>query len=249
MSERRLKQASELIKSKRSLSVQDLMDHFKVSDMTIRRDLLKLEQTGEFRRFHGGVRHVTEAPLDVREGHHGSEKRRIAEYCLSLIQPLDTIILDSSTTTNQIAAALADSEIRDITVITNSLSAAHLLRNMEHITIMMCGGEMRKTSQSFIGSTARSFFENIYVNKAFISTGGITLKGFTTSNYAEAEIKHCMAEASEMTYILADSSKFDQRSLHLFAPLESADMIVTDTNITEEWAQTIEKCGIELVKV
>jgi DeoR family fructose operon transcriptional repressor len=249
MSERRLKLASELIKKKKSLSVQDLMEHFEVSDMTIRRDLLKLEKTGEFRRFHGGVRYLNETPLDMRESHHGLEKRRIADYCLTLIQPFDTIILDSSTTTYQIAAAMADSQIRDITVITNSLNAAYQLRNMEHITLMMCGGEMRKTSKSFIGSISREFFKNINVNKAFISTGGITLKGFTTHNYAEAEIKHCMTQASEMTYILADSSKFDQRSLHLFAPLESANRIVTDNNLSDEWVQKIEKCGIELIKV
>lgn len=249
MADKRLEKASELIKQKGSLSVQELMDYFQVSDMTVRRDLQKLEQTGKFQRFHGGIRYIDEPPLDQREAHQFTEKQRIAQYCLTLIQPRDTIILDSGTTIYQLASALADSQIRDITVITNSLTAAYRLRHVEGITLIMCGGELRRSSQSFVGSTARDFFENIYVNKAFIATGGITEKGFSTANFAEAEIKLCMAKASESTFIVADSSKFGHRSLNLFAPLTSADRIITDTNAPDEWQDILTKHGVELVKV
>lgn len=248
-SEHRLQLASEMIKQKGSLSVQELMDYFQVSDMTVRRDLQKLEKTGEFRRFHGGIRYLDEPPIPMRETYRGAEKQRIADYCLSLIQPNDTIILDSGTTTYQIAVSLAKSDIQNVTVVTNSLNAAHELSHVEHIHLMMCGGELRKNSQSFVGKSSRDFFSHIYVNKAFIATGGITLKGYTTASFAEAEIKNSMTQACEKTYIVADSSKFGHHSLHLFAPLESADAIVSDCNVDQEWSQLIEKSGIELIKV
>lgn len=249
MSEKRLDRLSELIKQQGSMSVQELMDYFQVSDMTIRRDLQKLEQTGKFQRFHGGIRFVDETHLDKREACQQEEKMRIARYCLTQLQPRDTIILDSGTTTIQIATAIAESDIRDITVITNSLAAAHRLRNAEHISLIVSGGELRHSSQSFVGSTCRSFFENIYVNKAFIATGGITEKGFSTANFAEAEIKLCMAKASARTYFVADSTKFGQRSLNFFAPLEAADVLVTDDGVPEEWDALCAQHQIELVKV
>ncbi|WP_372633112.1 DeoR/GlpR family DNA-binding transcription regulator [Cohnella sp.] len=249
MSDKRLGKLAELIKQRGNLSVQELMDYFNVSDMTIRRDLQKLENSGKFQRFHGGIRFLDETPLDKREHCQLDEKKRIAHYCLSLIQPRDTIILDSGTTTSQIAAALADSDIRDVTVITNSLTAAHLLRNQEHVSLVISGGELRHISQSFVGSTARTFFENVYVNKAFIATGGITEKGFSTSTFAEAEIKQCMANSSSSTYIVTDSSKFGSRSLNFFAPLEAANAIVTDTGVPDEWVALCKQHQIEVCSV
>jgi DeoR/GlpR family transcriptional regulator of sugar metabolism len=249
LSEKRLEKVSELVKQKGSLTVQELMEYFQVSDMTIRRDLQKLEQNGKFQRFHGGIRYLEEPPLNQREAYKITEKLRLAKYCLTLIQPGDTIILDSGTTVYQVAAALAESNIRDITVITNSLANAYRLRHIEGITLIMCGGELRQSSQSFIGSKARDFFENIYVNKAFIGTGGITEKGFSTANFAEAEIKQCMINVSENTFVVADSTKFGHRSLNLFAPLQSADRIITDTDVSEEWEEFVKKNNVELVKV
>lgn len=248
-SDKRLDKLSDLIKQRGSMSVQELINHFDVSDMTIRRDLQKLEQSGKYQRFHGGIRFLDETPLDNREACQFEEKQRIAQFCLTQIQPRDTIILDAGTTTVQIAVALAESEIRDITIITNSLAVAHRLRIKEHITLILCGGELRQSSQSFVGSTSRTFFEGIYVNKAFIATGGITEKGYTTANFAEAEIKQCMSNASAYTYIVADSTKFGSRSLNFFAPMDAANMIVTDSSIPKEWELYCKQQGIKLTIV
>ncbi len=249
LTEKRLEKASEFIQQRGTVSVQELMDYFHVSDMTIRRDLQKLEASGKFQRFHGGIRFLDETPLDKRETVQLNEKKQIAQYCLNLLQPKDTIILDSGTTTYQIAIAIAEAQIPEITVITNSLAAAYRLRERENITLFMCGGELRHISQSFVGSVARGFFENIYVNKAFIATGGITEKGFTTSVFAEAEIKQIMGKASAETYIVADSNKFGKRSLNFFAPLSQAKQIITDSGVSDEWYDILRQHGTELVKV
>lgn len=249
LTEKRLEKASELIRTRGSLSVQELMEYFQVSDMTIRRDLQKLEASGKFQRFHGGIRILDETPLDERETVQLIEKQKIAQYCLNMLQPKDTIILDSGTTTYQIAIAIAESQIPNITVITNSLNAAYRLREQENVTLVMCGGELRHSSQSFVGSKARDFFENIYVNKAFIATGGITEKGFSTTSFAEAEIKQIMAEVSAETYIVADSTKFGNRSLNFFAPLSEANRIITDSGVDNEWFDILKQNGTELIRV
>ncbi|MHB1629859.1 MAG: DeoR/GlpR family DNA-binding transcription regulator, partial [Bacilli bacterium] len=126
----RLQRMSEWIQARRNVSVQELIEHFQVSDMTIRRDLQKLEEHNlGFKRIHGGVIWTeVDIPIMLRENDHTAEKQRIAAYCQSIIQQGDTIILDSGTTTYEIAATLAESNMRNITVITYALNVAHRLR-------------------------------------------------------------------------------------------------------------------------
>lgn len=242
----RLKELSELIKQKGSLTVKEVMEHFQVSDMTVRRDLKKLENEGFFERFHGGIRYLGEEPLEKRELQQINEKRELAKYCISIIEPDDTVILDAGSTTYQIAVALAESNKTNITVITNSLKIAYRLQKIEGITLIMCGGELRQPSGAFIGSVARKFFENIFAKKAFISTGGITNNGFSTINLSEAEIKQTMTYSSESTFIVADHTKFGYQSLYVFAPLESAQSIISTKSIPENWKNIIQKRNINL---
>ena len=248
----RLQRMSEWIQARRNVTVQELVEQFQVSDMTIRRDLQKLEENNlGFKRIHGGVIwSEVDIPYVLRENEHIVEKQRIAAYCRSIIQAGDTIILDSGTTTYEIAVVLADSNIRDITVITYALNVAHRLRNVDHISLMMPGGEFRKGTQSFVGSTARRFFEAVYANKVFISTSGITLDvGFTNTTFAEVEIKQVLSRASEAVYYVTDSSKFGQRSPYIFAPLSNNTKIITDKDLDDDWTRKLEERRVELVKV
>ncbi|PKG21912.1 DeoR/GlpR family DNA-binding transcription regulator [Niallia nealsonii] len=247
--ELRLKKISELIMKRGSLSVQELVDEFQVSDMTIRRDLQKLEQSGMFERFHGGIRHVSEESPVQRERQFIDEKKKIAEYCLTLISSNDTIILDSGTTTNYIASGLAESLLENVTVITNSLTTAYPLRYAQNISLFMAGGEFRQNSQAFLGGGTKSFLEGLYVNKAFIATSGVTESGFSVFHFSDAEIKQTMIKSSEETYMIADASKFGKRSMNLFSPLESVDMIITDNSLSDYWLSIVEKKGVKLIKV
>ncbi|MGM7719735.1 DeoR/GlpR family DNA-binding transcription regulator [Metabacillus sp. Hm71] len=247
--ETRLKKLSELIMKKGSLSVQDLVDEFQVSDMTIRRDLQKLEQSGLFERYHGGIRHVREESPVQRETQSKDEKIKIAKYCLTLISSNDTIFLDSGTTADYIATGLAESLLENVTVITNSLTTAYRLRYAQNISLFMAGGEFRQNSQAFLGSRTKSFLESLYVNKAFIVTSGVTESGFSVYHFSDAEIKETMINCSEETYMIADASKFGKRSMNLFAPLESVDMIVTDNRLSDYWDSVVENKDVKLIKV
>ncbi len=245
----RLKKLSELIMKRGSLSVQDLVDEFQVSDMTIRRDLQKLEQSGMFERFHGGIRHVKEESPVQRESQSIDEKKKIAQYCLTLISSNDTIFLDAGTTAHYIASGLAESLLENVTVITNSLTTAYPLRYAQHISLFMAGGEFRQNSQAFLGSRTKSFLESLYVNKAFIVTSGVTESGFSVFHFSDAEIKDTMIKSSKETYMIADASKFGKRSMNLYAPLESVDMIITDNRLSDYWVSVVEKHAVKLIKV
>jgi DeoR/GlpR family transcriptional regulator of sugar metabolism len=217
--------------------------------MTIRRDLQKLEQSGMFERYHGGIRHVREESPVQRETQRIDEKKKIAEYCLTLISSNDTIFLDSGTNANYIADALAESLLENVIVITNSLTTAYSLRYAQNISLFMVGGEFRHNSQAFLGSEAKSLLESLYVNKAFIGTSGVTEGGFSVFNFSDAEIKQTMIKSSKESYMIADASKFGIRSMNLFAPLESVDMIVTDNSLSDYWVSVVENKGVKLIKV
>ncbi|WP_139891598.1 DeoR/GlpR family DNA-binding transcription regulator [Bacillus sp. D386] len=247
--ETRLKKLSEFIIKRGSLSVQELVEEFQVSDMTIRRDLQKLEQRGLFERYHGGIRHVREESPVQRETQYVEEKKSIARYCLTLISSNDTIFLDSGTTANYIAVALAESALENVTVITNSLTTAYPLRYAQNISLFMAGGEFRQNSQAFLGNGAKSFLESLYVNKAFIGTSGVVENGYSVFHFSDAEIKQTMIKSSKETYILADTSKFGKRSMNLFAPIESVDMIITDSSLSDYWVTVVENKDVKLIKV
>lgn len=250
-SETRLKQLSELIMKKGSLSVQDLADRFQVSDMTIRRDLKKLEDSGLFQRYHGGIRYVREELPIQRESQHIDEKKKIAEHCFKLISSNDSIFLDSGTTANYLAAALAESTLENVTVITNSLTTAYTLRYSRNITLFMAGGEFRINSQAFLGSKSKSFLEGLYVNKAFIGASGVVADGFSTFHFSDAETKQLMIKSSELTCIMVDSSKFGIRSMNLFAPIDSVNMVVTDDHLSnlDQWIPLFEDHGVQFIRV
>ena len=247
--ETRLRKIAELVVKRGSLSVQDLVDEFQLSDMTIRRDLQKLEQSDMFERYHGGIRHVMDEPPVKRETQSIDEKKRIAEYCLTLISPNDTIILDSGTTSHYIATGLAESLLENVTVITNSITTAYALRYAQNISLFMAGGEFRQNCQAFLGNGTKSFLEGLYVNKAFVATSGVAESGFSVFHFSDAEIKQTMIECSKETYVIGDSSKFGKRSMNLFSPLENVDMIITDNGLSDYWESVVENKGVKLIKV
>lgn len=230
----RLKQLSNLIKTNKSVSVKELTDYFGVSDMTIRRDLNKLEGNGIFSRFHGGVKYVGEDPLEDRESYKIDEKKKLAKYCVSTIEPNDTIILDAGSTTHQIALSIVGSSLSNITVITNSLKIASTLQKKSGVSLILCGGELRTESGALIGGVARRFFKQIFTNKAFVSAGGITEAGFSTLSFSEGDIKRTIIQGSESSYIVADSSKLGHQSLNTFASINAVTGIITSEDMSSE---------------
>jgi DeoR family transcriptional regulator, fructose operon transcriptional repressor len=239
----------EYINKNKKATVGELCDYFSVSSATIRNDLRDLEQTGRVLRAHGGamVRTKTGFELDSREKivHNSAEKQKIAAAALNLVEDGDTIILDTGTTTIELAKLM--DQRSDITVITNDLLIALVLEEHESVNTIVLGGTLRSNFHCTIGAEGASLLSRLSVDKAFMAANSFSIeKGATTPDLGHAETKASMIARAGKVILLADSSKFGRNSFAQFASVEQIDMIVTDSAGSKLLTE-LEQTGIEVV--
>lgn len=231
--------------------IEKLSQEFKVSGVTIRNDLAKLEEKGLLIRARGGaIKFEGKVSVDheiaEKDKINLEEKQAIGKKAASLITDSDVIIVDSGTTTAELVKNL--DHLKDITVITNALNIAMMLVDKPNINLVIPGGIMRKNSQSLVGPMAEKSLRNFRVDKAFLGVNGIDPEnGFYTPNIEEAYLNEQMIKISNRSIVLADSSKFNVKSLTLICPINGVDSIVTDINITNRDKEVIENQGVNVV--
>lgn len=239
-----------LLQEDGSAKVVNLARLFKVSEVTIRQDLEKLEAEGLIIKEHGGA-FLKNAMDTVRRfslmNQENLEKKSvIGKKCLEFIEPGDTIILDSGSTTTEIAKNLV--ECNNLTVITNALNIAMILGSIPGIDVIMTGGEFKPPTLSLTGQKAADFFAGLNVQKLFLATAGISLKyGLTYPSINDLVVKKAMVEAAEITYLVADSTKFGKSSFASLGALALIDYIITDEGISEEEKAHLINHDIELI--
>jgi DeoR/GlpR family transcriptional regulator of sugar metabolism len=240
----------DLLKEDGSAKVIDLARIFKVTEVTIRQDLEKLEKNGLVVREHGGV-HLKDVEDKVRNfslvhQENLKEKEIIAEKCLEFIHPGDTIILDSGSTTTEIAKKIVN--IRGLTVITNALNIALMLGANPNIDIIMTGGEFKAPTLSLTGQKAADFFKGLNVQKLFLATAGISLKsGLTYPSISDLVVKKAMIEAADTTYLVADSSKIGKSAFASLGALSLIDYIITDEGVENKHKEVFKENDIQLI--
>lgn len=252
-SERR-EQTIALLKSHGSVQVSDLSQRFSVSAVTIRNDLAALEKQGIVTRAYGGaylqdnVVRPTEHSVTDKNLHHQNIKQKIAQAAIEFIDSGDTVILDSGTTTCQIAEAMQD--FTDLVVMTNGLNIANTLFPAEGVEVMLVGGELRRKSMSFFGAQAETLLDNYHFNKLFLGVDGFNLeRGITTHNEKEARLNRKMCEIADEIIVVTDSSKFGKVSLHKIIESSRIDKLITDSGIPDNYLQGLKKLGIPVILV
>lgn len=238
-----------LIKQKTSVQVNELAVEFKVSESTIRRDLQEMETSGLLIRTHGGAMEVSRLNYEMsfreKEIENISDKQRIGEIAATMIQDGDTIILDSGTTTLEIAKRIT---ARSVTVITNSIDIALEISNRENIELIVTGGSLRHTTRAMVGPLAENVFENFRVDKAFIGVNGISIKdGFTTPNFLEAQIKKSIIKVAKKAIIVTDRSKFNKVCFSRIGELKEASSIITSKSIEKEILIKFKELGMDII--
>lgn len=241
----------EFVEEHKKATVAQLCDHFGVSSATIRNDLRDLENSNLIMRTHGGAMVRTKTGLELntseKEVQHLDAKRRIAEAALAMIEDGDTIILDTGTTTLELARLLAQRS--RITVVTNDLSIALVLEQHPETSIVFMGGIVRKQFHCTVsfGDSGAQILPGLVVDKAFMGTNGLSLsRGATTPDINTAQTKKLMVSMASSVIVLCDSSKIEKDSFAQFAPLDSIDGIVTDLCRESEQARLEEK-GVDVV--
>ena len=241
----------ERIERQRKATVAELCEQFHVSSATIRSDLRDLEAGGLLVRTHGGAMVKSKTGLEqdmVQRGtQHLAEKRRIAERALALVEDGDTVILDTGTTTLELARLLH--QRHDLTVVTNDLAIAIALEPAESVRVLFMGGLVRRNYHCTVihGSTGREILSGLSVDKAFMACNSFSVeKGASTPDIMQAETKKLMMSIAAKMVLLFDAGKMGRTSFALFAPLETIDTIVTDAIGAEDRAR-LEESGIDVL--
>ncbi|MDR3601211.1 MAG: DeoR/GlpR family DNA-binding transcription regulator [Desulfosporosinus sp.] len=247
MSSERQDEIHFLLQEYRNLSVIELAQRFKVSEMTIRRDLKNLAALGLIQREHGRAIYPP-VPMDtllmMSMGEAEREKARIGHLAATLITEGDSIILDAGTTTLAVAQALNTK----CTVITNSLPIASVLGNREGITVLMTGGEVRSGTFALVGPMARSVFKGFNADKLFLGATGVDIeRGLSTANVLESEVKQAMLSVAKEVILVTHSAKIGQVSFHTFARWDSIHILVTDTDLPSPIAKELENRGVKVL--
>ena len=240
----------DLLKEDGSAKVIDLARLFKVTEVTIRQDLEKLETEDLIVKEHGGayLKNVEDQVRSFSLIHQENldKKAIIAQKCLEFIESGDTIILDSGSTTTEIAKKLKG--IKNLTVITNALNIALMLGTESGIEVIMTGGEFKPPTLSLTGQKAADFFKGLNVQKLFLATAGISLKsGLTYPSISDLVVKKAMIDAAEITYLVADSTKIGKSALASLGALSLIDYVITDEGIEDKYKQMFKDNEIELI--
>ncbi|WP_337110323.1 DeoR/GlpR family DNA-binding transcription regulator [Prescottella equi] len=219
-----------------------------VDASTIRRDLDALVQLGKAERTHGGARPVigamSEIPYAVKEGDYQTEKAAIARAAANLVRDGESVILDSGSTTYQVAAALRHRS--DLTIITNDLRIGKYVAAFPDVHLLVTGGELLGSVFTLVGARSTEFLSDYSVDWAFLGADAIDPAGITNTNTLEVPIKRAMVAAAARSAVVADSSKFGNRALARVATLAEVDLIITDSGMADS---DLDSYGEKLMRV
>lgn len=242
-----------LLMDKGYLDVSELSQILGVNAVTIRRDLDQLESSGLLRRSHGGAhaQPVTvgaELDFSVRLNYHAMGKALIAQQTAALIEEGDTVYLDAGTTTLMVAEQLTKTH-HSLTVVTNSLEIAQILKSSPGINLFVIGGYYLPNTRSMVGSSAEQSISDYCFRKMILATAGIDFrsKALTLSSIEEVPIKRAAIVHSEQVILVADQSKYNKPALISMLPLSNAQILVSDAEPSPEAMAVLENLGIKFI--
>ena len=246
----RRKHILEHIRKDGFVKVSELADALGVTQTTIRKDLKFLEAQGVLQRAHGSAispsQQIMDINLSAKKLINFEAKQKIAQKAASLIEADDSILIASGSTITLFAEALKPKGRLNVVSISVNISAQ--LGDVPGITVMQVGGILYTNTFSVLGAEASNTIENLFCSKVFFGVDGIDLEyGLTCGTGEEARITKKMIQSSQTKIVLSDSSKIGQRGFARICEVEEIDILITDSGISEEARQRIEKLGIKLI--
>jgi DeoR family transcriptional regulator of aga operon len=252
LNEERRREILALLNRDGRVLVKDLARHFRISQITIRKDLEFLDGQGVVQRTHGGALPLQagallDPSLREKEKLHRKQKILIAEAAASLVEEGQSVLLDSGTTTTAIARALK--EMAQLTVITNAINIAAELAGT-NVEVILTGGMLRKNSFSLVGPLAERTLRQLSADVLFLGVDGFDTKaGLFTPNLLESEVNRAMVEIARRTIAVCDSSKFGRRSLCNIMPVTAVQEVITDKQIPKSDLQALKEAGVRVTVV
>ncbi len=247
----RQKKILELLSIEGAVMVSKLSTELGVTDETVRRDLEKLEAKEMLRRTHGGALPMDEGSyelsLEKRKGLNVEAKQAIAHKAVQYIASGDSVFLDASTTTFYMAKEIKN--MKNVTVITNSIRVINELAGVEGIKAIAVGGVV-SNNQSLVGATAENYItENYFADKMFFSSKGIgNANGILEGNEQECYIKQRMIANSRVHYYLCDKSKVGRVGYMKLTAFENIEYLITDAVFDEELSGIMAENDVEVIQ-
>lgn len=231
LTEERQGEILRIVNAQGAVSVQELVQYLDISESTVRRDLVALDQEGKLRRVHGGATVLQDGAYDAdmenlqdKYYFHMEDKRRIAQFAAKMVEKGDFVYLDSGSTVEQMAEYLAGSEA---SFVTNSLPMAQKLARVG-ATVYVLPGKVKGKTEAIIGSEMRDMLSRYHFTKGFFGTNGLSIpEGCTTPDIEEAACKRAAVQQCARAYVLADASKFGLSAHITFSPLSRVSIVTT----------------------
>ncbi len=237
--------------AEKEVSVVQLSIDFHISEVTIRKDLKELQRRNLLIRTRGGAIRIpkmtndVDANIDHKRLYNFREKQVIGQLAATLINEGETILIDSGTTTLELAKNL--DQFQNLTIITNALNIAVELSKYNRFNVILLGGHLRSSSLSTVGPLAETTLKNFYCDKCFLGVDSFHIeRGISTPNLEEANINQTMMDMSKETIVMFDSTKFNKRAFSFIAPITRLHGIVTDNGISSDMRTQIKGLGVPL---
>ena len=239
------------LEQKEEIFVTELSRETGISEVTIRKDLTILQNRNLLIRTRGGaMRRPVENPnaetaITRKRMFNFKEKERIGEEAVKLIKEGDHIMLDSGTTTLEVARHLH--KFHNLHILTNAINIATELIAYNRFDVILLGGNVHTNNHSTVGPLALSVLRNFTGYKLFLGVDSFSLEhGVSTPSLEEALINQLMIQQASEVIAVFDSSKFNRRSYSFIARPEDLDCIITDSAIPTGMASKLKSLGVEV---
>ena len=251
-SQQRREKICELLRQKGRVAVAELAKDQQVQPITIRRDLDELAAKGLLIRVRGGAVANLAVRLEFtyaqREKQCVHEKRAIAKRASEMIQPGQTLILDTGTTTQLLARALIGRT--DLQVVTNSMIVAYELRGAMGIEVVLLGGQARRGGFELVGPIPQRLLGDLHADLAFLGADAIDPKsGFYTTDLGVSQLEELMILSAGRAVVLADASKIGRRGFARYATFEQIDTWITCGTVPAEARRPLRRQSTQIIQV
>ncbi len=244
----RLNKIKELLYKDKRVDVVELSEMFSVTEVTIRRDLDKLEQVGFLVKIYGGAvlneTNVQQPLFTDSDDETFQEKQMIGKIATEMIDNGDAIFLSPGRTCLEIARSLKD---KRVTVVTNDMTIGFALKDTIGIKVILTGGDLIPSSTTMVGGFALQALDGIFINKAFIGVKGAHFdSGYTLDSYEEVMIIQEVRKISSQLIVVADYTKFNRTGFAKLGDLTIAKTVITNKQVPSEYKRYYFERAIKL---
>ncbi len=235
-----------LVNELTEVSVDRLSKEFDTSEVTIRKDLNYLEKSGLLLRRYGGAMAIPSEMVADQTDQVLKRKQQIGQLAAELIRDHNRILIDSGSTVATLIPHL--SQKRGLVVMTNSLSVANALNELEQEpTLLMTGGTWDPHSEAFQGQVAEAALRSYDFDQLFIGADGIDLERGTTTFNEILGLSKVMADVARQVIVMVESEKIGRRIPNLELGWDKIDTLITDHLISDDDRQRIEQAGVQVL--